>query len=150
MSTSAPLKTNQEAIQRELEAICDQNGGKLPAQAVVDFARNPGSALHGRFDWDDSVAGEKWRLQQARVLIATITFEPTKDIVTRAWCSLPSDRSGDTPAYRPTVAVLSESALRAQYLQSVKDELGSLRRKHAALTELASVWSAIDNQSEAS
>lgn len=138
------MESNSELIQRELETICKRNGGMLPAKAVVDFARNPKTALHKRFDWDDGVAAEKWRIQQARVLIATITIEPQEDVITRAWCSLPLDRVGDTPAYRPTVAVLSESDLREQYLQSVKDELGVLRRKHAALTELASVWAIID------
>ena len=43
--------------------------GKDPSpRMIVDYARDPDSRLHGEFTWDDSVAGEKFRLQEAREL----------------------------------------------------------------------------------
>lgn len=46
-----------------------ESRGRLTAKKVVDAARDPHHPLHVRFEWDDSVGGEKWRLQQARQLI---------------------------------------------------------------------------------
>lgn len=37
-------------------------------------ARNPASPLHDLFDWDNSVAGYKWRLQQAREVIRSVEY----------------------------------------------------------------------------
>lgn len=140
-----------DVVQKELQAIANRHDGMLPAKAVVEWARkNPRSELHKRFTWDDSEAAERYRLWEARVLIARITIEPRKDIHVRAWVNLPSDRAGEEPAYRATVRVMSDDAMRAELLQSVKDELGRLRQKHADLSELASVWHAIDETLRAS
>ena len=46
--------------------------GRLTPDQVVEAARNPRSPLHGRFEWDDSAAAAKWRIEQARELIRTI------------------------------------------------------------------------------
>jgi hypothetical protein len=64
-----------DRVQQELQAIADRHDGKLPASAVVDFARDPSTALHARFDWDDSEAAEKWRLEQARTIIARVKID---------------------------------------------------------------------------
>lgn len=49
-----------------------QKRGELTPQAVVDEARDPRHALHHRFEWDDSVAGELYRREQARQLIVEV------------------------------------------------------------------------------
>lgn len=149
MTTIDARSTGTDAVQAELEAIAAQCGGVLPARAVVDFARNPDTALHQRFTWDDGEAAEKWRLQEARHIIASVKIEPRPDVTVRAWCSLPDDRIGDEPVYRPVVKVLSNADLRAQLLKSVVDELGRFKAKHKNLSELASVWKAIDEVSHA-
>jgi len=137
--------TINEKVQSELEQVASKHRGVLPAQAVVDWARShPRSELHKRFTWEDGEAADKWRLWEARVLIARVTIEPRPERTVRAWVNLPSDRAGERPAYRATVRVMSNAEQRAELLQSVKDELGRLRRKYAELTELASVWDAVD------
>lgn len=134
-----------DPIERELNTIAAKHGGLLPARAVVDWARaHPKSELHKRFTWDDSEAAECWRVQQARVLIASVVIEPRPNQVIRAFVSLKSDRVGDQPAYRRTINVMSDAEQRAEMLQMAKDELGRVRRTFATLTELASVWHAID------
>ena len=134
-----------DPVARELNLIAAKHGGLLPARAVVKWARShPKSELHKRFEWSDSEAADKWRLQQARVLIASVTIEPRPNQVVRAYVNLKSDRVGDQPAYRRTVNVMSDAEQRAELLQMAKDELGRVRRTFATLTELASVWHAID------
>lgn len=134
-----------DPVQHELETIANQNGGLLPARTVVEWARkHTKSALHKRFTWDNTEAADKWRLREARMLIASVTIEPQPDTIVRAFVSLQSDRVGDQPTYRRTVNVMSNAEQRSELLQMAKDELGRVRRSFATLSELASVWNAID------
>ena len=45
--------------------------GLITADGAVEAARDPTSILHREFEWDDTVAGHAYRLQQARALIRT-------------------------------------------------------------------------------
>lgn len=61
----APFKVEDaQAIGEEIEQL----PVKQP-RTIVEKARNPNTILHNYFDWNDSVAGEKWRLQQARNIV---------------------------------------------------------------------------------
>ena len=49
--------------------------GRLDPRDVVDEARDPGSVLHDKFEWDNDTAAEGYRLDQARQLIRTVKIE---------------------------------------------------------------------------
>ena len=49
--------------------------GPLTPQRVVAAARDASNPLHGQFEWDDSVAGEAYRIEQARSLVRSIKIE---------------------------------------------------------------------------
>jgi len=51
------------------EIIEIQKEKGLTAETILDEAKKKSSPLHNFFDWDNTTAGEKWRLQQARILI---------------------------------------------------------------------------------
>lgn len=53
-----------ELVQQEIDQIAFQDvNGKCKNQALVDFARqNPSSETHKCMEWNDTVAGEKYRL----------------------------------------------------------------------------------------
>ena len=65
---------NAEEIYNELEDIRDQNDGKLTPQQIVKIAKNKKTKLHSQFEWDNGIAGEKWRLWQARALVRAIVY----------------------------------------------------------------------------
>ena len=46
--------------------------GTLTPEAVVADAKPAKSLLHGEFEWDDKIAGHKFRLDQARDMIASV------------------------------------------------------------------------------
>lgn len=51
-------------------ALADlERKGRLTADEVVSAARDPASPLHRHFDWDNDVAADSWRIEQARRLI---------------------------------------------------------------------------------
>jgi hypothetical protein len=51
--------------------------GALTAPRVVEEARDESSPLHAHFDWDDTTAAHKHRLEQARTLIRRVRLEVT-------------------------------------------------------------------------
>ena len=55
-------------VDRELERIRNENG-RIDQKTILQDAKNPKSALHKYFEWDDSVAGLKYRMDQAYRLI---------------------------------------------------------------------------------
>lgn len=67
-------------LRDELLTVRAQHG-KLTPQLVVDTARDPEHPLHSRFEWDDAVAGEAWRRQQAHELIrkAKVVYREASD-----------------------------------------------------------------------
>jgi hypothetical protein len=48
------------AIRDQLQSIYDEQGVLTPA-LVVETARDENHPLHASFEWDDGIAGEKYR-----------------------------------------------------------------------------------------
>lgn len=71
--------TKKKLAQIRSEIAALEHGGRLTPRAVVDAARDPKSALHDQFEWDDTVAAEKWRLDQARDIITSVKITVTVD-----------------------------------------------------------------------
>ena len=66
MQYKTTTKISQKVIKEILE-VKEKNG--LTAEAIIEQAKKKNNPLHDFFDWDDTKAAHKWRLQQARVLI---------------------------------------------------------------------------------
>ena len=67
------MKANtKDAVQAAIQNLYDRNNGGITAMMVLTAATNKRSALHPKFEWDDSKAGNEYRLEQARRLIRTV------------------------------------------------------------------------------
>ena len=53
-------------------AEIESQDGQLTAQSVVDAARPKRAPLHDAFEWDNTVAADEWRREQARSIIKSI------------------------------------------------------------------------------
>lgn len=96
------------SLRDQLQSIYDQHGKLTPA-IVVDVARPADHPLHDRFVWDDAIAGERYRLDQARDLIQSIRITRARADSTHATArAYLSVRDGDGFAYRPTEEVLTD------------------------------------------
>lgn len=128
----------------ELKRIASQNGGLLQPQTVVNDARPLESPLHSRFEWDDSVAGEQFRIWQARQLIrVSVELIAGTGKKVDVFVSLSTDREKEAGGYRVMAEVLTDTQMREQMLADALDELETFREKYRRLRELASVWAAI-------
>lgn len=140
-------KRRESLIRNELTRLAAAHGGELQPKVVVDAARADDSPLHHSFDWDDSAAAEKWRLQQARQLIrATVTYEKlgNKSIPVRVFVSLTPDREEDGAGYRLLSTVMSDAGHRQQMLTDAMAEMVRFKEKYRQLSELAKVFAAMD------
>jgi hypothetical protein len=134
----------ESTVQAELEIIRKQAGGVLRAADVVEYARDPDTALHGRFTWDDNKAAHEYRLWQARVMIrvcVTVTSDDTIPI--RTYVSLKADRAEVSGGYRTTMSVLRNPAQRAALLAQAQADMDYFTQKYAGLVELAGVIDAM-------
>ena len=128
----------------ELKRIAAQNNGLLQPETVVQEARPVDSPLHSRFEWNNGKAAEKYRIWQARQLIA-ISVEVIDGVnnPVDVFVSLTPDRLRNSGGYRMMARVLSDEQMRAQMLRDCMDELQALKMKYGQLRELCAVWMAM-------
>jgi hypothetical protein len=128
---------NKENVASELLRL--ERGGLIQPKAAVEWARaHPSSALHAELEWDDAVAGEQYRIQQVRQLVAIFVNPQT---LTRQYVSLSVDRV-EGGGYRRIEQVLGQQDLRTVLLQDALHELQRMQAKYAELQELDKVWAA--------
>lgn len=131
----------REALRGDLLAIRQQHG-KLTPQIVVDAARDPEHALHSRFEWDDTVAGEAYRRQQAQELIrrAKVVYreaesdEPPR--LGRAFIAIPTQ---DGHVYDPVEEVVEDPFRRQLALNTMEREWKDLYRRYQDFAEFAAM-----------
>jgi hypothetical protein len=116
--------------------------GQLTPQAVVDEARPPDSELHNRFEWDDEVAGEKYRLVQARELIRSVTIEyapPSADGAAKRVRAFSTVRKQDPErvGYQPTEELLEDDFSRKLLLKQCERDIAELQQRYGHLAEFA-------------
>jgi hypothetical protein len=117
---------------------------KITARELVDAARDPESPLHSQFEWDDSKAGEQYRIWQARRILATIqVFDVRTESARPAFISLASDRLKPEGGYRWMQDVLSSKEGRQEAIETALADLKALKFRYEHIRELASVWTEV-------
>ena len=126
-----------------------ENTGELTAKAVVAKARNPKSAMHSKFEWDDSVASEKYREAQAyrlinRYQIKVIRTGQEIPVPMKAFM-MPQSGSGTGAAqsHHPSVVVLDDDWKYNKQLVRLETKLLNLKQEIDGFTELKSISTAI-------
>lgn len=131
--------TAQMAGER-LERI--RSTGELTAEAVVEDSRPPEAVLHPWFEWDDRIAAEEFRKEQARNLIrnVVVAVSPTEPERTVRAFVVVNELGDDT--YEAIHTVMEDSQLRKQVLERAMREFQSWQRRYQEYAELAKVFSA--------
>lgn len=124
-----------------LTAIHDEHGVLTPA-LVVDVARDPEHPLHSRFEWDDGIAAEKYRLVQAGELLRVkLAKDPARPDNLRAFLAV---KGKDTPqsVYVPTETALADEFTRHLVLSEMEREWKALKRRYQHMAEFAQLITA--------
>lgn len=140
IKSGARLPVSAQVAGEECKRL--ESEGRLTPQDLVNESRAEDAPLHNCFEWDDSIAAEKWRYTQAAYIIRSVevTIEQTSE-PTRAFVATISDGSR---TYRDVGVVLKSADGREALLSNARRELLAFRRKYQTLHELADVFDAID------
>ena len=118
-------------------------GENATPQEIVDRARDKDSELHKCFEWDDSIAAEKYRLVQARYVVHHLVIQEDK---------VPEDRpeiryffkTKPDEGYTPTQTIVRVEDEYKTLLAQAYAELQAFKKKYSMLEELREIFELID------
>lgn len=128
------------AVKDELEYLRTSNNGLLRPIDIVEFAKaNPDSALHSKFEWDDTNAAHLYRLMQARSIVAVV-YKKIDDEhpAVREYVSLRRDRK-QGGGYRSFVDVVANNDWRDEMLQEAISDMERFKSKYETLAAVAPI-----------
>lgn len=96
-------------IEAALDDIYSKHG-IVNQQLLVDYARPASSPIHDQFEWDDRIAGEKWRETQALHMIIASKF-----VIMLNQSSAPPPLVAEGPSVRKLLPALSGGGFKMRY-----------------------------------
>ena len=134
------FKADAEMVANEIAAI----GDNVTPQQIVDRAKDEDSELHKCFTWDDTMAAQKWRLEEARKVVQLLVIDRSQEIETEPPVRV-FFKIGNThdEGYKQTVNILRNNDEYAALLKQALAELEAFQRKYRTLSELEPVFDAI-------
>lgn len=154
MSVAAPATTyawiagrghsavDPNVVGQKIEEIEERDGSCHPA-VLVEEARPKSSELHPLFTWDDKVAAEKHRVNEARRVIASLSIVSMPRSQAPAFVSVRLPEKG-VKSYISSHRLVDNDAFMQFALEDATRQLKGLRRRYASIEELEDVWAAID------
>ncbi|MFQ5539350.1 MAG: hypothetical protein ACE5FB_03035 [Candidatus Binatia bacterium] len=141
----ARIKLDPQKVGEHLLQLSKQLHGSLSAGQVLEDGRSPKSITNAHFDWNDSTAAEKHRLDQARQLLNCLVMVDHKQKIaepTRVFVNL---KTVEKRSYIPLVTVMTDPTLRQATLDEALKEIEKFKEKYKHLKELADIFAALDN-----
>jgi hypothetical protein len=127
------------SLREQLEAIHAEHGHLTP-DLVVQVARPKTHPLHDRFEWDNKLAGDAWRREQAHRMIQSVRTKYTpavggpRDV--RAFVAVPRPTL-KAPSYEPIEAALADPLQRQIVLQAMEREWRTLKGRYEDVAEFS-------------
>lgn len=143
-SVNGVFKADANKCYEEIHEI----GDEVKPEQVLNKARDETSELHKCFDWDDTIAAEKYRLHQARLVInhlivVTHETEDEEKEPVQFRVMLKNDSSKDS-GYKQTLVMVRDEDEYKKMLDQAYRELRSFKQKYSCLSELAEIIALID------
>lgn len=143
---ASQLALDAQECGERIELIQNKHG-KITPQLVLDDARKKASPLHDGFEWDDTVAAEQHRLNQARFILRQIVIvsepedEEAEPTSIRAFVSVSTEDEGKV--YMPLTDAMENPESRQQIVSKAYNELQAWSDRYKALSEFGVVRKAI-------
>lgn len=125
------------SLRDQIQSVYD-NEGRLTPALVVAAARPKSHPLHDHFEWSNQIAGEKYRLIQARELIASVKVvyrEPDENDDGRAARVWHSVRDQQGYAYQPADEIAKDPVAAELVLRDAEREWRQMYRRYRHLQE---------------
>lgn len=139
-------KVSAQVVGEICEELEKSEKGLSPS-SLLDASRDESSPLHNEFEWDDTVAAEKWRLEQARLMISHIRIVKTNDQEEReaqrerAFVSTPGRKS----VYASLDTAMHRKELRNYLLDQARRDSEIFLSKYRRMEQLAAVCREMEN-----
>ncbi len=134
-------KFNSEVIS-EIVAIEKEDG--LTAENLLERARDKSNPLHDFFEWNNSKAGEKWRLQQARFIINEVKiYVEDKEMFGFENVSVKTEDGTTKRVYKPMVEIISNESYRKQIIMRALQQQKYWAEQNKMYSEFKPIVSAI-------
>lgn len=134
------------SLREQLQSIYDAHQALTPS-LLVDLARDKRHPLHDRFEWDDRIAGEAHRRDQAHKLITSlrITYRPDDrpQETVRAFHAV---RGEGGIVYHPAEKVAQDPFLARLVMADMEREWHQLKSRYDQFTEF---WQMINRDTAA-
>lgn len=138
-------KVPAQVVGERIEQL-DKEYGEVTAQTLLDDARPEASVLHPLYEWNDTVAAEKYRLSQSgKILSELVAVEveipdvPIEEPL-RAFASI--SRKNEAGRYRPIVTIMSDTDMKKQVMDNCRAEIAAVERKYKGLVDFAAILQA--------
>lgn len=134
-----------ETVGHEFEKI-EKEYGKVTSELLLQNAESEESPLHELFEWDDAVAGRKYRLQQATNVIINLAVEVEKEQTPkkiRAYFNVSDNEKKGR--YVNVESAFGNPDTARIVLKRAYRELQAFTKKYENLTEFAPVFKAIED-----
>ena len=142
--SGARIKGDAQASGELMEELSLSEEG-LTARSLLEANIPEDAPLHNDYEWDDSIAADKWRLQQSNQFIAALTVVVFEEKSNEAEQPRAFHITTQEHCYDSLNVILSEPNKYEAMLQSAKAELNTFKRKYKMLKELKPVFNVIDN-----
>ena len=133
-------KADAEICYREIQSL----GKEVTPQMIVDFARDEDTELHKCFQWDDSVAAENWRKQQARQVVMSLTVKVERSEHGEAQTYRLIEHDDTEKIYRPVVLTVRNKDEYARLLAQAQADMIAFKKRYKSIVELQEVIEEID------
>lgn len=131
-----------------IEALSEDAGRPVTAQEVVNSARPRKSPIHRIFEWDDAVAAEAFRCEQARGMLRNLEIhvvaEDGGEVAKRAERAFIHIQHEDADGYAHARKVANRIEWLDSALEDAREYLSGAKRRFSHIKELAGVMAAID------
>ena len=140
------VKASAEVTGKVCKDLIDSDGAVTPKR-LVEVSKPKDAPLHDEFEWNNTIAGQKYREEQARqiiknVVIIQISEEEEKPKQIKCWVNsdrafVPTDERQHK--YLTIDTALSNSEWRDNLIKAAKRDMVSFIAKYKRLNELANI-----------
>ena len=138
--------TDPQKVADEIFSISDTP----TASQIVEMARDPEKESHVLFEWNDTLAAQEWRKEQARLVMRNLKVEfvheetdsdeRKKFTPVRLFYGNPVEKEG----FAAITTIMENKDMYDQLLDRAKMEIKSYRKKYSMLKELEPLFDVID------
>lgn len=135
-----------QVVGERIEALREQKGNALKPADVVEDARPDDAPTHGLFEWNDMLAANHWRQNQAREVLRSIRIVMYDDqgVERQIIANVHVELSPRNHAYVPIQVAIADDDMRQQILAEALRYLRGWQARYEHLEALRPVVRAIE------